>query len=61
MQKNTKLAVNLERRQRIAHLRWSPRGHVLKSLGLASNPTRPQKCPVLGSKTALFFDWLKGK
>ena len=28
---------------------------------LASNPISPQKCPVLGSRTALFFDWLKRK
>ena len=24
-------------------------------------PTSPQKCPFLGSRTALFFDWLKRK
>ena len=48
--------------------RWSPRGHILKSLTLASklksvasSPTSPPKCPVLGSRTALFFDWLKRK
>ena len=36
--------------------RGRPRGHILKSLVLASNPTSPQKCPVLDSRTALFFD-----
>ena len=50
--------------------RWSPlgrpwpRGANLKSLSLkvkfsASNPTSPRKCPVLGSRIALFFDLLK--
>ena len=33
----------------------------LKSLALASKPTSPRKCPVLGSRTAVFFDWLKRK
>ena len=28
-------------------------------LGLLSKPTSPQKHPVLGSRTALSFDWLK--
>ena len=43
-----------------------PRGHNLKSLALkvkslalASKPASPRKCPVLGSRTALFFDLLK--
>ena len=42
--------------------RWSPRGrpwprgHIFKSLALVSKPTSPQNCPVLGSRTALFFD-----
>ena len=53
-------------------LRWSPRGrpwprgHILKSLALASKVTslalRPQvleNWPVLGSKTAVFFELLK--
>ena len=50
--------------------RWSPRrrlrGHVLKSLALASRvkflaskPHVLQNCPVLGSRTALFFEPLK--
>ena len=47
--------------------RWSPkgrpwlRGHVFKSLvlALASKLRCPQNCPVLGSRVALFFDWLK--
>ena len=48
--------------------RPKPRGHILKSLALASTvrfsalaskPTSPQKCPVLGSRTAQFFDLLK--
>ena len=45
-----------------------PRGHILKSLALASKvksltlASRPQvlkNCPVLGSRTALFFELLK--
>ena len=46
--------------------RWSPRGQNLKSLAskvksltLASKPASPQKCPMLGPRTALFFDLLK--
>ena len=49
--------------------RWSPRGrlwprgrsrgHILKSLALASKPQVLENCPALGSRTALFFDWLK--
>ena len=48
--------------------RWSPRGQILKSLALASKvkslalASRPQilkKWPVLGSRTALFFELLK--
>ena len=48
--------------------RWSPRGHILKSLALASKVkslalvSKPQvleNCPVLGSRTALFFEQLK--
>ena len=56
--------------------RWSPherpwpREHILKSLtlasklkslALASKATSPQKFPVLRSRTALFYDWLKTK
>ena len=43
--------------------RWSPwpqgrfRGHNLKSFAL--NPASPRKCPVLGLRTALFYDTLK--
>ena len=41
--------------------RWSPRGrargHSFKSL--ASKPQVLKNCPVLGSRTALFFEWLK--
>ena len=36
--------------------RWSPRGHILKSL--ASKPQVFENCPVLGSRTALFFESL---
>ena len=43
-----------------------PQGHNLKSLAskvkssdLASQPASPSKCPVLGSRTALFFELLK--
>ena len=32
--------------------RWSPRGHILKSL--ASKPHVLENCPVLGSRTARF-------
>ena len=48
--------------------RWSPRGHILKSLALAlaskvkSLASRPQvleNWPVLGSRTALIFELLK--
>ena len=48
--------------------RERPRGHILKSLALASKVTslvlasKPQvleNCPVLGSRTALFFKQLK--
>ena len=45
--------------------RWSPRGrpwprgHILKSLALASKPQVLESCPVLGSRTALFFEWVK--
>ena len=34
--------------------RWSPRGHSLKSLALASKPQVFENCPVLGSRTTLF-------
>ena len=50
----------------IEQQRWSPRGHILKSLALASKvkslASRPQvleNWPVLGSRTALFFELLK--
>ena len=33
----------------------------LKLKSLASKPISPQKYPVLGSRTALFFAWLKRK
>ena len=45
--------------------RWSPqgrpwpRGHILKSLTLASKPQVLKNCPVLGSRTTLFFQLLK--
>ena len=47
------------RLQRCIKQRWSPRGHILKSLALASKPQVLVNCPVLGSRTALFFEWLK--
>ena len=43
----------------VKYLRWSPRGHILKSLALASKPQVLKNCPVLGSKSALFFEQLK--
>ena len=36
--------------------RGRPREHIFKSLALASNPSSPQKYPVLGSRIALFFE-----
>ena len=45
--------------------RWSPqgrpwpRGHIFKSLVLASRPQVLENWPVLGSRTALFFERLK--
>ena len=39
--------------------RWSPRGHNLMFYVLAWKPASPRKCPVFGSRTALFFDLLK--
>ena len=36
-----------------------PRGHILKSLALASKPQVLENCSVLGSRTALFFEKLK--
>ena len=36
-----------------------PRGHILKSLALASRPQVLENWPVLGSRTALFFELLK--
>ena len=45
--------------------RWSPRGrpwprgHILKTLALASKPQVLENWPVLGSRTALFFELLK--
>ena len=54
---------------RHGHQRWSPRGrpwprgHILKSLALASKvkslASSPENWPVLGSRTALFFELLK--
>ena len=39
--------------------RWSPRGHILKSLALASRLQVLKNWPVLGSRTAVFFELLK--
>ena len=39
--------------------RGRPRGHILKSLALASRPQVLENWPVLGSRTALFFELLK--
>ena len=46
--------------------RWSLRGHILKSLAskvknlaLASKPQVLENCSALGSRTAVFFEWLK--
>ena len=35
-----------------------PRGHILKALALAWMPQVLENCPVLGSRTALFFEQL---
>ena len=58
--------------KRFKYQRWSPRGrpwprgHILKSLTLASKvkslalkPQVLENCPVLGSRTALFFEQIK--
>ena len=39
--------------------RGRPRGHILKSLALASRPQVLENWPVLGSRTAVFFELLK--
>ena len=39
--------------------RGRPRGHILKSLALASRPQVLENWPALGSRTALFFESLK--
>ena len=39
--------------------RGRPRGHILKSLALASRPQVLENWPVLGSSTALIFELLK--
>ena len=39
--------------------RWSPRGQILKSLALVSRPQVLGNWPVLGSRTAVFFELLK--
>ena len=39
--------------------RWSPRGHILKPLALASRPQVLENWPVLGSRTAQFFELFK--
>ena len=53
------------RKKKKKNQRWSPRGrpwprgHILKSLALASRPQVLENWPVLGSRTALFFELLK--
>ena len=39
--------------------RGRPRGQILKSLALASRPQVVENWPVLGSRTAVFFELLK--
>ena len=39
--------------------RGRPRGQILKSLALASRPQVLENWPILGSRTALFFELLK--
>ena len=39
--------------------RGRPRGQILKSLALASRPQVLENWPVLGSRTAVFFELLK--
>ena len=41
--------------------RSRPRGHILKSLALASKPPSPRKCPVLGRRQHYFLIGKKGK
>ena len=47
----------------VSFQRWSPRGrprgHILKFLALASRPQVLKNWPVLGLRTALFFELLK--
>ena len=59
----------LGKKQHTNQQRWSlqglpwprgrPRGQILKSLALASKPQVLENCPILGSRTALFFEPLK--
>ena len=46
-------------KQEDSYQRWSPRGDILKSLALASRPQVLENRPVLGLRTALFFELLK--
>ena len=41
--------------------RGRPRGHILKSLASAPKPQVLENYPVLGSRTALFFEQLKSR
>ena len=44
-----------------AHFQVFGLGLEAQVLALASKPTSPRKYPVLGSRTALFFNWLNRK
>ena len=50
---------DVKKNQLCFYQRWSPRGHILKSLALASRPQVLENWPVLGSRTAVFFELLK--
>ena len=65
MEKDAKFSIAGGSAPRPPCQRWSPRGrpwprgHILKSLALASRPQVLENWPVLGSRTALFFELLK--
>ena len=64
--KKAKLSVSMSTDQslrsdqfEVAQQKRSPRGHILKFLALATEPQVLETCADLGSRTALFFEWLE--
>ena len=59
------LSIILQNIFKCLHQRWSPRGHpwpqghILKFLAMGWKPQVLKNCPGLGSRTALFFAFLK--